>query len=251
MARVKPLMREGKSNVNEIIRNHKTAVRSGLGTQGSGLAVAGAHSPELSAHIPAGFGTRSTSYWSSSIVVGASAAAPRPPHLRCALDLRCLVLRSLLAAGMAFGGLGAIGAGAAEQKGGPPAPEAAAKAAAPANDMISLETDAKVTTRSFRRQLEPEQAAARAKMKRLEGTMTGVVGATGTNGLSLSFGVTGNAEQERWLPFEAGLKLVGYPRLSDVRQGDTVNVTYEYLEDGSELFLKRLLLLKRAPEGQP
>ena len=191
----------------------------------------------------------SYSVWPS--VVSAAEGPPRPTHLRCTLDLRCLVFRSFLAAGIAFGGLGAIGAGAAEQKGGPPAPEATAKAAAPANDMISLETDAKVTTKSFRRQLEPEQAAARAKMKRLEGTMTGVVGATGTNGLSLSFGITGNAEQERWLPFEAGLKLVGYQRLSDVRQGDTVNVTYEYLEDGSELFLKRLMLLKRAQEGQP
>ena len=129
---------------------------------------------------------------------------------------------------------------------GASAPAATAKAAAPANDLISLETDAKVKTKSFRRQLEPEQAAARAKLKRVEKSMNGVVGAKGTNGLSLSFGGTGDAEREMWLPFEAGLKLVGYQDLKEIRQGDMVSATCEQLEDGSELFLKRLTLLRAA-----
>ena len=84
-----------------------------------------------------------------------------------------------------------------------------------------------------------------------QGTQYDRINAKGVNGIAVTLSVSGDSAREMWLPFEPGLKLLGYPSLNEVRQGDTVNVTYEYLEDGSEMFLKRLALLKRASEGQP
>lgn len=188
-------------------------------------------------------------YWSVPITVGASAERPSPRSLRLTGHLRFLVFGGALLGVIAAGPLAA---GAADETTQTTPMTQAAQATPPAaSDMISLETDAKVTAKRFRRELDPEQAAAQAKMKRVERTMTGTINAKGTNGIALSFGISGDSEREMWLPFEEGLKLAGYSSLNQVRQGDMVNVTCEHLEDGSELFLKRLALLKRAPEGQP
>ena len=111
-------------------------------------------------------------------------------------------------------------------------------------DLVSLEVDAKVTTKGVRRELDPEAAAKAAKVKRIERTASGIVVARGTNGMAFSDGFAGGG-QEFWLPFEAGLKLAGYRSLSEIHDGDHVNVTYEEKEDDHELFLKRVALMRK------
>ena len=123
------------------------------------------------------------------------------------------------------------------------------KETAPASDkreLVSLETEGRVATKSFRRELDPEAAAKAAKVKRIERTASGVVVARGTNGMAFSAGFAGGG-REFWLPFEAGLKLMGYRSLSEIHDGDHVNVTYEEKEDDHELFLKRVALMQQAP----
>lgn len=130
---------------------------------------------------------------------------------------------------------------------------AAGPIGAGAEELISLETDANVTTKGLRRQLDPEQAAARAKLKRVEQTMSGIVVARGINGMAFSprLNASGEPAPELWLLFEPGLKLIGYRALTDINAGDMVNVTYEEITEDHERFLKKITLIQRAAEGGP
>ena len=130
--------------------------------------------------------------------------------------------------------------------------EGASQAAAqPATtDMISLETDAKVAKSSIRREVDPATAAKLAKSERKSMTVTGLIVAKGLGGISFSIG-TKPSSSEMWLPFEPGLKLMGYGALADIRDGDLVNVTYEERLMDHDLFLKKIALLRTAPVSAP
>ena len=130
--------------------------------------------------------------------------------------------------------------------------EGASQAAAQpaATDMISLEVDAKVAKSSIRREVDPATAAKLAKSERKSVTLTGVIVAKGLGGISFSPGTTPTST-EFWLPFEPGLKLMGYGKLADIHDGDLVNVTYEERLMDHDLFLKKIALLRTTPVSAP